>query len=72
MAEEFEDQGGVAGMDPPSLQRWLTSAVMRRMVRPAALAKRRARAEKARRREGRPHRVEYFHQVDDGYSHLAA
>ena len=35
-------------------------------------AKARARAERERRRKGEPHRIEFFHQVDDPYSHLLA
>jgi 2-hydroxychromene-2-carboxylate isomerase len=72
MAREFEDQGGMATMDPSAIYRWLTSKVMTRMSRPAAVARRRAKAERARQRAGEPHRIEYFHQIDDGYSHLAA
>jgi 2-hydroxychromene-2-carboxylate isomerase len=72
MARRFEDQGGVAATDPPGIVRWLTSKVMTRMSSPAAAARRRAKAERARRRAGEPHRIEYFHQIDDGYSHLAA
>jgi len=34
--------------------------------------KARARAERDRRRRGEPHRIEFFHQVDDPYSHLLA
>ncbi|MCY3972322.1 MAG: DsbA family protein, partial [Acidobacteria bacterium] len=34
--------------------------------------KARARAERERRRNGEPHRIEFFHQVDDPYSHLLA
>ncbi|MYB17921.1 MAG: 2-hydroxychromene-2-carboxylate isomerase [Holophagales bacterium] len=34
--------------------------------------KARARAERERRRKGEPHRIEFFHQVDDPYSHLLA
>jgi 2-hydroxychromene-2-carboxylate isomerase len=36
------------------------------------LQRNRARAERARQKKGSRHLVEYFHQVDDGYSHLAA
>ena len=32
----------------------------------------RARAERDRQRRGEPHRIEFFHQVDDPYSHLLA
>ena len=34
--------------------------------------KARARAERERRRKGEPHRIEFFHQVNDPYSHLLA
>ena len=70
MAEQFQDQGGAAAMDPSPLYRWLTSKVMTRVSDPARLAKQRARIEKKRLKAGEPHRVEYFHQVEDGYSHL--
>jgi 2-hydroxychromene-2-carboxylate isomerase len=36
------------------------------------VARQRLKAEKRRQKERRPHCVEYFHQVDDGYSQLAA
>ncbi|MGI9330280.1 MAG: DsbA family protein [Gammaproteobacteria bacterium] len=72
MAEQFRDQGGAATMDPSALVRWLTSTVMTRLSAPARVDKQRAAAEKKRIKQGAPHRVEYFHQVDDGYSHLAA
>ena len=36
------------------------------------LNKARARAERDRQRRGEPHRIEFFHQVDDPYSHLLA
>jgi 2-hydroxychromene-2-carboxylate isomerase len=72
MAEQFQDQGGAATMDPSPLYRWLTSKVMTRVSDPARLAKQRAGIEKKRLKAGEPHRVEYFHQVEDGYSHLAA
>jgi 2-hydroxychromene-2-carboxylate isomerase len=72
MARQFEDQGGVATSDPPAIVRWISSKVVTRLASPAALERRRARVERKRRRAGAPHRVEYFHQIDDGYSHLAA
>ncbi len=34
--------------------------------------KARARVERERRRKGEPHRIEFFHEVDDPYSHLLA
>ena len=72
MAEKFEDQGGFATMDPSALVRWLGSKLMSRWTTPAVTARRRHKAERARVKAGEPHRVEYFHQVEDGYSHLAA
>ncbi len=72
MADKFEDQGGLATSDPSRFLRWLTSRVMTRLFTSQRVDKRRAAAERVRKRSKLPHRVEYFHQVDDGYSHLAA
>ena len=72
MAEQFKDQGGAASMDPGPIYRWLTSRVMRRVSSPRRLDKQRAKIERERLKAGSKHVVEYFHQVDDGYSHLAA
>ena len=72
MAKRHEDQGGFATMNPSAPVRWLSSAFLRRLVRESHLVAQRAKVERVRRRAGAPHRVEYFHQVDDGYSHLAA
>jgi 2-hydroxychromene-2-carboxylate isomerase len=72
MAEQFQEQGGAATMDPGWFLRLATSRLMTRMCKPQRLAQQRARVEKKRRKAGKPHVVEYFHQVEDGYSHLAA
>ena len=72
MSEQFKEQGGAATMDPSRLTRWLTSRVMTRLSRPAAFAARHRKAEQARVKAGAAHRVEYFHQVDESYSFLAA
>ena len=72
MSEQFKDQGGVATMDPSHLTRWLTSRLMTRISSAAAVAARHRKAEQARVRAAAPHRVDYFHQVDEGYSYLAA
>jgi 2-hydroxychromene-2-carboxylate isomerase len=71
MAEQFKDQGGVATMDPSPLLRWLTSRIMGRICSPLRLEKQRAKTERTRLKTGARHVVEYFHQVEDGYSHLA-
>jgi len=72
MSEQFKEQGGAATMDPSALLRWLTSMVMSQVVSTKRLEKKRIKAEKHRQANNQPHVVEYFHQVDDGYSHLAA
>jgi len=72
MPEQFKEQGGFAAMDPSPMKRWITSRVIRKLTAPARLDKARRRAEAERLKQGKPHCVEYFHQVDDAYSHLAA
>lgn len=72
MTEQFKDQGGVATMNPSRLLRWITSRIMTRMSDPIRLANKRNKFEKQRKKSGQSHVVEYFHQIDDGYSHLAA
>ena len=69
---QFQDQGGFATANPPRLMRWATSRLLAYVASERRVTTRRARFEGARRRRGEPHVVEYFHQVDDGYSHLAA
>ena len=72
MDKRFSDQGGFATSNPSPLLRWATSKVLRRIASDEYVAARRAKVESARRKAGGAHVVEYFHQVDDGYSHLAA
>jgi 2-hydroxychromene-2-carboxylate isomerase len=71
MAKEFKEQGGVATMDPSAVFRWLSSQIMTVVISPQRLSKSRQKVEKRRQASGAPHVVEYFHQVGDGYSHLA-
>ncbi|MEM9388177.1 MAG: DsbA family protein [Pseudomonadota bacterium] len=59
-------------MDPSALRRWLLSKYLSFRFSDEQVTKRRHRAERRRRADSRPHVVEYFHQVDDAYSHLAA
>ena len=60
-------------VDPPGWLRWIIS---RRILGPlmdeAAIRKRRQKAEAGRRRRQEPHVVDYYHQLDDPYSHLTA
>jgi 2-hydroxychromene-2-carboxylate isomerase len=72
MAQQFEDQGGASNSNPSRLVRWITSRYLRRLANPARQAKQRAAIESQRLSKGGPHTVEYFHQVDDPYSYLAA
>ena len=72
MDKRFSDQGGFATSNPSPLLRWATSKVLRRIASEEYVAARRVKVEGARRKAGGAHVVEYFHQVDDGYSHLAA
>jgi len=69
---QFKEQGGAATMDPGLFRRWLTSKMMTRFSSEEAQNRVRQKAEKSRQKAGAPHTVEYFHQADDGYSHLAA
>lgn len=57
--------------DPPAWFRFVSSAIINRMIDPQRQSRRRARAERARIKARNPHLVEYFHQYDDPYSHLA-
>ena len=72
MAEQFKEQGGVATMDPSHVKRWLTSRLMTRISSPRAVAARHRKAERARLKACALHRVDYFHQVEEGYSALAS
>jgi 2-hydroxychromene-2-carboxylate isomerase len=71
MTEQFKEQGGVSTMDPSRFIRWVSSRFMTYMASETRLEKSRIKKERKRKRSGRPHRIEYFHQVEDGYSHLA-
>ena len=72
MLEPTENPNPSMMIDPPGWLRWLMRRQIDQLIDPAAREKRRARAEAKRRRHGRPHIIEYFHQLDDPYSHLAA
>lgn len=58
--------------DPPGLLRALFKWRMDQVINPQKRNKRRQKAEAKRVKAGAPHRIEYFHQLDDPYSHLAA
>ena len=71
MTEQFRDQGGAATMSPSALQRWALSRGTSYLFSEKQIEKRRRKAERRRLASGEPHVVEYFHQLDDGYSHIA-
>ena len=72
MSQKFKEQGGAATMDPAPLRRWLTSRLAMLMNSDRRFEKRRKKAERVRRKMHRRHVVDYFHQIEDGYSYLAA
>lgn len=55
-----------------SLKSLLMPMVSARLMSRERLLKARAKAERVRQAQGEPHRVHYFHQVDDPYSALLA
>lgn len=59
-------------VDPPSWLRHLLKWQFRSVTDPDRIAKKREREEKRRQNRSDPHVVEYFHQLDDPYSHLTA
>jgi 2-hydroxychromene-2-carboxylate isomerase len=72
MAQTFREQGGAATMDPSALRRWVTSRMLNRLLDPEREQKIATEAEREREASGARHVVEYFHQIDDPYSLLAA
>jgi len=72
MTKDFEKQGGASTSDPSRFVRWITSKMMQHLSNPKRLIQNRKKAEKTRISCGNPHRVEYYHQVNDAYSHLSA
>lgn len=71
-ASQFREQGGAATMDPSALRRWVTSRVMTLVGSEKRMLAKRQKEEEKRRKANAVHRVEYFHQLEDGYSQLAA
>ena len=69
---QFKEQGGVSTMDPPAYKRWIASQMLKNYVSFSGTEKRRIKEEQKRVKENLPHRVEYFHYINDPYSHLAA
>ena len=58
--------------NPPGIVRHLISRMADHLTNPAKIRAARKKHEARRVKAGLPHVVEYFHQFDDPYSHLAA
>lgn len=69
--EPSNNPNGMLMTDPPTLLRHAMKYLFASVVDPDKRAKARRKAERERVRNNAPHRVEYFHQHDDPYSHLA-
>ena len=72
MSRPFKNKGGVSETDPNPVVRWLISKVLSWLYSPERMQLKHDKAETIRKKSGASHKVEYFHQVTDGYSHLAA
>ncbi len=59
-------------VDPPRLVRFLVARYLSRIANSERIGAQRASFEKKRLANRRGHQVEYFHQLDDPYSHLTA
>lgn len=70
--QQFQEQGGIATMDPSPLRRWIISKLMTMQASEKRMLKKPDEAKRQRQKLGGAHVVEYFHQVDDGYCHLTA
>lgn len=64
------EQKGASNSNPSPLRRRIITYLLERASNEKRQAKLRQSREVKRQKEGRKHVVEYFHQVDDGYSHL--
>jgi len=72
VSRPFKNKGGVSETDPNPVVRWLISKVLSWLYSPKRLQLKHNKAEAIRKKSGASHKVEYFHQVTDGYSYLAA
>jgi 2-hydroxychromene-2-carboxylate isomerase len=72
MSQQFKRQSGASESDPNVVIRWLNSKLMTRLFSERRMHAKRVKAESRRKKADDPHRIEYFHQLEDGYSQLAA
>lgn len=71
-APKFKRRSGASESNPSGFRRWMLSKAMTYLYSRPQVIKRHRKAELKRQKVGEAHRVEYFHQVDDAYSHLVA
>lgn len=72
MPEPESNQNSRLLVDPPGWMRRLIALSFSSVTDTTKIEQARKKAEKQRRASGQPHRVAYFHQLDDPYSHLTA
>ena len=72
MLEPTNNPNPPSVVDPPRLLRFILAKVMSRAANSQQIARKREQFEKRRIAAGERHVVEYFHQLDDPYSHLTA
>ncbi|MDG1112287.1 MAG: DsbA family protein [Pseudomonadales bacterium] len=72
MLEPIQNPNAVFAVDPPRILRWLMSKVLGRVASTDHIEKKRRDFEAQRVAQKQAHTVEYFHQLDDPYSHLMA
>ena len=68
---QVTEQKGIASSTPSPLKRFILSRLMTHVISETHQEKHRTKAESKRRKKNARHVIEYFHQIDDGYSHLA-
>ncbi|GGB57040.1 2-hydroxychromene-2-carboxylate isomerase [Roseibium aquae] len=64
------EQAGASSSTPSAAKRWAISWLLTRAASERRTKTLREKREAKRLKDDRRHRLEYFHQVDDGYSHL--
>ncbi len=64
-------QKGAADSNPSALKRWLVSRYVSHITSEKVIQSKRLKVEKLRIKHKQPYVIDYFHAVDDPYSHLA-
>ncbi|MGB1615420.1 MAG: DsbA family protein [Pseudomonadales bacterium] len=72
MLEPTENPNSAWMVDPPRILRFVMARIMGRVANTRQIQRKREVFERRRRAGQQPHEIEYFHQLDDPYSHLMA